>query len=51
MQFDRNVSAFPKNMLPPFLVLAFQNSYFHIREVSSNVFTNLNRKVAKHVSP
>ena len=36
-QFDRNVSEYPKNMLPQSTVLTFQNSYFHIREESSNV--------------
>jgi len=43
-QFDRNVSTFPKNMLPPSSGLTFQNSYLHIGEGSGNVFANLTRK-------
>lgn len=49
-QFNINVSTFPKNMLPPSSGLTFQNSYFHIREESSNVFAHLTRQGAKYVS-
>jgi hypothetical protein len=43
-QFDKNVSTFSKNMLPPSSGLTFQNSYFHIREETSNVSANLKEK-------